>query len=166
MNKYVYTRINKLRNPIKGCVFKLKVVNMRAIFYVCLILFISGCATLPSDYYTNPNSAGYNESVFGAICEHCNRLLSFSAAQFNTNREMTCCYCGHPQNLQMAHNRFLYAQQQANAIANQQAAAAFGEAWRESQQANRQRTNQIIQGLFDYGSRQGTRTNPYHVKVE
>jgi len=78
-----------------------------------LMLFLSGCATFDSTYYTNPNSQGYTQQVLGGICEQCGRQFTFSAQQYDQNVQIQCCYCGHTQDIKMAYNRYLYAQQQA-----------------------------------------------------
>jgi len=46
-----------------------------------IAILLSGCATVPVDYYTNPNSAGYTQQSLGGLCENCGRMFTVSSAQ-------------------------------------------------------------------------------------
>ena len=83
-----------------------------------LVLALCGCATLDPAYYTDPNSQGYAEQVFGGLCDKCGREFSFSSHQWSNCKEVTCPYDGSHQTLSHARGRYLYAadQRQAQAV--------------------------------------------------
>lgn len=87
----------------------------KLIMLLLLIVLLSGC--VPTDYYTRTDSPGYNESHWGGLCESCNRTFWFSSAQYNQPQFVKCGYCGHAQDLKMAHNRYNYEVQKADAQA-------------------------------------------------
>lgn len=73
---------------------------------------VTGCAT--TEYYTRPDSPGYQENHFSAICELCGRQFLFSKALQDSSPQAPCPYDGYVQDLQYANNRYVYAQQEAN----------------------------------------------------
>jgi len=141
----------------------------------CLVFLFSGCVT--SEYYTNPQSAGYNEKVFGCLCENCNRVFHVSYADSKNYENATCCYCGHTQNLLMASRRFDYAATQQQAANNQQMVAGILQAQSTyyqqtgiaQQNAANQMANygqQMFQNSQQRANQQGTVTNPINVKIK
>lgn len=132
---------------------------------VCLLL--AGCATDYS-YYTNPSGAGYNQSVFGLLCENCNREFCMSAAQWNSdNQYMVCPYCGRTQDKTMARNRWVYAANQQQAYNNQatgQALLGMAAGMQQAQQQAAANQQQIIQNYQNNVNKQGTIFNPIYIK--
>lgn len=54
--------------------------HMAVFLIIPCVAFLAGCAT--TEYYTNPQSAGYSDQVWGGLCENCNRMFTYSSAQF------------------------------------------------------------------------------------
>lgn len=140
-----------------------------------LIIFLSGCAT--TEYYTNPQSAGYTQQGLGGLCEACNREFLFSGYQLNNQVNITCPYCGRTQNLQMAANRWTYAVQQQNNAAWGQAVLGMASGVQQAQQqqaivqqnaANQMAAygQQMYQNSQQRANQLGTVTNPVNVKIK
>lgn len=123
------------------------------LFIVGIAIILSGCAT--TDYYTNPNSAGYSQQNFGGLCQNCNRQFTISAQQLNTVENITCPYCGVAQNTKMASNRYTYEAQRTQSNANAQFVSGLAQTLKNSmdkaderrRQTDQQMTNSIMQGL-------------------
>lgn len=102
-------------------------------------LFIGGCS-MPTSYYTNPQSAGYNQQGLGAICPYCDRQVLISGNQLNNVSEVTCANCGQLFNTKAAAQAWVLRKPQ---VEQQQAAALFTGALQgvsqglEQQNANR-----------------------------
>lgn len=79
---------------------------MKKISLIIMLIFLAGC--LADDYYTRPDSKGYYEQVFGALCENCNRVFKVSKHQVIDSLSSNCPYCGRKQDLTMACNRYDY----------------------------------------------------------
>jgi len=121
--------------------------------FICLAVLLSGCAT--TDYYTNPNSAGYYQQGLGGLCQNCNRQFAISAHQLNNVENTTCPYCGTTQNTKMASNRYTYEAQKAQTVANAQFAGGLAKTLQNSmntaderrRQTDQQTANSIMQGF-------------------
>lgn len=86
------------------------------------IAFCNSCS-MPTSYYTSPNSPGYHQQGLGGICEKCGRQFLFSGYQLHHITTITCAYCKHPQNVHDASQRWVnikpsYEQQQAVQLTN------------------------------------------------
>lgn len=79
---------------------------MKKFLFLLLCLGLTGCATLNPTYYTNPNSPGYNQAVYNAICGKCMKEFKFSRNQWDNNQLITCPYCSFTQDLKIAHNNY------------------------------------------------------------
>ena len=138
-------------------------------------MLVSGCATYDPNYYTNPNSPGYNEPSISGLCEMCNRVFTVSRHTFDTSENVQCCYCGHVQNLKMAVNRYAYLQQQQEAQANQQMLQNLGEAFNTYNRQQAVSAQNAANQISSYGqqmyldsrqkaNQQGTYSNPIYIK--
>lgn len=143
----------------------------KLIILLILSLFLSGCATVDSTYYTNPNNSGYTQNVFSGLCENCNRIFLFSKQLYDSTENVQCCYCGHIQNLKMAYNRYTYLQQQQQEqkaeLTVQQLFCGFNQSLqkaREESTARRQKAYEEYQQNLRELNRPGTAWNPIYVK--
>lgn len=75
---------------------------------------------MPTSYYTNPQSAGYNQQGLGGICEHCGRQFNLSGNQLHNLTEIKCPYCGNLSNTKNAAARWVPVKNQRDQQANQQ----------------------------------------------
>jgi len=82
-------------------------------------LFIGGCS-MPVSYYTNPQSAGYNQQKLGGICEHCGKQFNFSGNQLHNVPLIKCFYCGNLNNTKEAAARWVPVKNQRDQQVNQQ----------------------------------------------
>jgi hypothetical protein len=139
------------------------------IVFTIIIFLLTGCAT--TAYYTNPNSAGYYEQGLGGLCEKCGRQFVFSGYQLDTLENITCLYCGHAQNIQMAANRYTYEAQRQQTASNTRLFMGVTNAIQESNRKaaeNRQKASENYRralqsmerkdyGIYDeYGDKVGT----------
>lgn len=60
------------------------------------------------EYYTNPQSEGYYEQVWGCICRRCEGMFALSAAEINENRFVSCPNCRAMNNPAQAHRDYRY----------------------------------------------------------
>lgn len=120
-------------------------------------------ATMSSDYYTNPNSEGYSQAVFGALCEKCERQFNFSMEMWDNNQQIICPFCGHIQDLRMAYNRYEYLQQQQQEqnerAAYQNFIQSYQQHLQESFQKRQQIDDQMTSKILDYYGQKRTSTN-------
>lgn len=125
-------------------------------------VLLSGCATLPHDYYTNPSSAGYTQLHFKIVCAGCRRIFGCSQADYDNGLGYEKCpYCGYNQNLEQGRQAYNYDVEQANMIAAQQAATNMSAQWSNAmaqQQAYDQQQTQNIWDLVHKKKVQGTLT--------
>lgn len=137
---------------------------MKPIFIlICLMVLLSGCAT--TEYFTNPNSAGYNEAGLGGLCQNCNRQFNFSGNQLDNCENITCCYCGFVQNTRMAANRYSYEAQQQQARNTQQAVANFNQSMKEINEKRAADEQRRIENFQRSINQPGSWSNPIRVKV-
>ncbi len=133
------------------------------ILSILLVVSLSGCAT--TEYFTNPNSAGYNEAGLGGLCQNCNRQFNFSGYQLDNQENVSCCYCGYVQNLRMAANRYTYEVQQQQAINTQQAIANFNQSMKEINEKRAADEQRRIENFQKNINQPGSWSNPIRVKV-
>jgi len=88
-------------------------------FSLIISLFIGGCS-MPTSYYTSPQSAGYNQQKLGGICEHCGKQFNLSGNQLNNVPLIKCPYCGNLSNTKEAAARWVPVKNQINRQVNQQ----------------------------------------------
>lgn len=125
------------------------------ILFITLGLILAGCAT--TDYYTN----GYSQTVYGGLCENCNRAFGLTSEIVNTCSTAICPFCGREQDLKMSMNRYNYAVQQQQAYNNQQAMGQLMQGMGNIMQIQRdsaQRKQQIILDHISRTSSQPTTT--------
>ena len=130
---------------------------------ICLMMLLSGCAT--TEYFTNPNSAGYNEAAFGGLCQNCNRVFYFSRNQYDNCESVSCCYCGCTQNLKMAASRYAYEVKQQQARNTQQAVTEFNQNLKDIYEKNAAAKQKNIENFQNNINRPGSWSNPVHVKI-
>ncbi len=156
------------------------------------ILFLYGCATISyydiqrkriaDDFWNDKISAdtykellnGINQNeaqhtIFGALCEQCERYFTFNSAQWNSSSKITCPYCGRTQDIKMAANRYTYLRQQQEQQSNQETATIIGRAYQNYLQRSsetRQQNVQSLQKSFSDINKPGSAWNPIHIKVE
>lgn len=125
-----------------------------------LIVLLTGCVT--TDYYKRSDSPGYNETHWGGLCEKCNRMFTFSTAQYDQEQYITCPYCGYEQDLRMASKRYNYEMQQQAAYSMRQSVNNYRNSqknyWKERVEKSRQRIqnifNESMRGTPQYYERQ------------
>jgi len=85
---------------------------MKYLLSIALVtaLLMSGC-TMPTSYYTNPQSAGYNQQKLGAICPFCNQQVLISGNQLHNRTEVTCPYCSKSFNTKAAAKNWVLRKQ-------------------------------------------------------
>ena len=110
-----------------------------------ILLLLTGCADLnafllgrPPAYYTDPNSPGYQEQVFRALCEQCGQAFTYSKDNLDHWTWITCPFDGYKQNLHLAVVRYEQAQQRSQQQNAQMAYQGF-QAWNQYQVGTAQR---------------------------
>lgn len=83
-----------------------------------LLLLVTACS-MPVSYYTNPNSAGYNQQKLGCICESCGRQFNISGNQLHNLPNVKCPYCGNFSNTKSSAARWVQIKKQLDHQANQ-----------------------------------------------
>lgn len=99
----------------------------RTLILIVMALFLSIACSMPTSYYTNPNSGGYHQQKLGGICEKCGKMFLFSGHQLHHLTNVRCAYCNHSQNVRAASERWVLAKQQQD---NRALAESLGAAMR------------------------------------
>jgi len=89
------------------------------ILMVLVLLLLGGCSK-PTSYYTNPNSAGYNQQSLGAICEHCGKMMKISGNQLQNVPSIKCPYCSNYSDTRTAAARWVPVKNQREQQASEQ----------------------------------------------